>query len=141
MPYGFIVGVGFLIQNYWPMYLSGLGTTLLIALCGTAFGLTIGLVVAGLRQIKINKRDKAFVRFIKHINDIVTTAYVQYLRGTPMMVQGILFYYGIRTLGIEISPLISGIVVISVNTSSYMSEVIRAGIQSIDLDKTKRHGL
>ncbi|CAM3535610.1 ABC transporter substrate-binding protein/permease [Erysipelothrix anatis] len=132
MPSGFIAGVGFLIQNYWPMYLSGLGTTLLIALCGTAFGLTIGLVVAGLRQIKINKRDKAFVRFIKHINSIVTTAYVQYLRGTPMMVQGILFYYGIRTLGIEISPLISGIVVISVNTSSYMSEVIRAGIQSID---------
>ncbi|QIK70915.1 ABC transporter substrate-binding protein/permease [Erysipelothrix sp. HDW6C] len=132
MPSGFIAGVGFLLQNYWPMFLNGLGTTLLIALCGTFFGLIIGLVIAGLRQIKVNSRDRSIVKFIKKINTIVTTCYVQYLRGTPMMVQGILFYYGIRATGFEISPLISGIIVISVNTSAYMSEVIRAGIQSID---------
>ncbi|MBK2403401.1 transporter substrate-binding domain-containing protein [Erysipelothrix sp. strain 2 (EsS2-7-Brazil)] len=132
MPSGFFAGVGFLIQNNWKLFLNGLGITLLIALTGTTFGLIIGLVIAGLRQIKISERDKGITRLLKRLMNVIVTAYVQYLRGTPMMVQGILIYYGLRGLEVAISPLTAGIIIISINTSAYMSEIIRAGIQAID---------
>lgn len=132
MPSGFFAGVGFLIKNNWKLFLNGLGVTLLIALTGTTFGLIIGLFIAGLRQVKITPRDNGITRILKRTMNFIVSAYVQYLRGTPMMVQGILIYYGLRGLEVAISPLTAGIIIISINTSAYMSEIIRAGIQAID---------
>lgn len=132
MPAGFIAGTLFLLQHYGSQFLKGVWVTLLIALLGTAFGLFVGLIIAGLRQIKIHPRDRAMKRVLKRINSAITTAYVQYLRGTPMMVQGILIYYGLRGMDVAISPTVAAVIIISINTSAYMSEILRAGIQAID---------
>ena len=71
------------------------------------------------------------MKIIKKILHAIVAVYVWFFRGTPMMVQAMFFYFSIRSV-IGWTPLVAGIVIISVNTGAYMAEIIRSGIQSID---------
>ena len=132
MPKGFFAGVMFLLQNNSKLFLSGVMTTVLIALVGTIFGLAIGLLLALIRNSEIKKHDNIIIKTIKYIARALTTSYIQILRGTPMMVQSILFYYGLHSVGVPISAMLSAFIIISVNTSAYMAEILRSSIQAID---------
>lgn len=132
MPDSFFGGVWFVIEKYGSLFFKGLFITLLLALCGTLFGLIIGLFISLIRQIKITQHDSLLSKTLKKIGHIFSIVYIQYFRGTPMLVQGMILHLGLSRAGYTFEPLFLGIVVISINTSSYMAEILRASIQAID---------
>lgn len=124
--------------KYWPMFLSGVKTTLLIALTGTVIGLTIGLFVGGIRAVvsKSESRDPLAAKIVKRLLHIVTSIYIEFFRGTPMIVQAVFIYYGLKPV-FQWTPIPAGIFIISINTGAYMAEIIRSGIQSVDKGQTE----
>ena len=122
-----------ILSKYWPQLLKGAGTTMLISIVGTIIGALIGLFVASVRTIPINPQDNAFKKVILKIVNFILTAYVEIFRGTPMMVQATVIYYGLmEAYGIDLNPLTAGFIVVSINTGAYMSEICRGGILAID---------
>ena len=132
MPQGFIPGIIFLLQNNHKQFVSGVLSTLLIALVGTVFGLILGLGLALIRNMSIHKHDSIVSKVLKTIIQKLAIIYIQVLRGTPMMVQSIIFYYGLHSAGIPISAMLSAFIIISINTSAYMAEILRSSIQALD---------
>jgi|LSQX01.1.fsa_nt_gb putative lysine transport system permease protein len=118
-------------NRYKVMFLFGIRNTLIISLSATIFGLVIGLFFASLKLITIQKHDRILSRLFKYGLKILANVYIEVFRGTPMMVQSMFLYYGLRpTLGW--SPWQAALIIVSVNTGAYMAEIIRAGIQSLD---------
>ena len=118
--------------KYYPQLLSGVGNTMLIALTGTVAGLAIGLLTGIVRTAPFSRNG--FVRVLHKILNAVIAVYVEIFRGTPMMVQAMVIYWGYAfATGGNTLPLIpSGILIVSVNTGAYMAEIVRGGIISID---------
>ena len=117
--------------RYWPMFIRGAGITLYISIIGTIVGAIIGLTVGVIRTIPMpEKRTKRV--FLKTVNTILS-AYVEFFRGTPMIVQSMVIYYGSAVaFNIHINRLVAAIVIVSINTGAYMAEIVRGGIISID---------
>lgn len=134
MPSTFFGWVYFLLQEYGHVLIKGAGVTLLLALVGTFIGCVIGLFVGIVQTIpedpKAGALKKAFVRVEKYVLD----AYVEVFRGTPMIVQAMVVYYGAMSMfEIDMSPMFAGFFVVSINTGAYMAETVRGGIDSIDV--------
>lgn len=106
--------------DYRNFFLSGLQYTLLLAVLGVFFGFILGIIVSLLRMSKWR-----VLRFL-------ATSWVEFLRGTPMLVQLFLIHYGLATFGIEFTPIQSGAITLSINSSAYLAEIFRAGIQGVD---------
>ncbi len=121
-----------IVAKYYPNLLRGVGYTMLIALTGTIAGLLIGLATGVLRTTPLSKNG--FVRVLQKILNAVIAVYVEIFRGTPMMVQAMVIYWGYAfATGGSTLPLIpSGIIIVSINTGAYMAEIVRGGIISID---------
>ena len=121
-----------IVAKYYPQLLSGVGNTMLIALTGTVAGLAIGLLTGIVRTAPFSRNG--FVRVLPKILNAVIAVYVEIFRGTPMMVQAMVIYWGYAfASGGNTLPLIpSGILIVSVNTGAYMAEIVRGGIISID---------
>ena len=121
-----------IVAKYYPQLLSGVGNTMLIALTGTVAGLAIGLLTGIVRTAPFSRNG--FVRALHKILNAVIAVYVEIFRGTPMMVQAMVIYWGYAfASGGNTLPLIpSGILIVSVNTGAYMAEIVRGGIISID---------
>jgi len=133
MPSTFFGWVGFLLKQYGGLFLSGTFTTLLIALTGTFFGFIIGLLVAIVRTIEIPRGMGPVKRAIRKLAHILIGVYIQVFRGTPMIVQAMVIYYGsMQYLGIDMERTTAAILIISINTGAYMAEIIRGGIISVD---------
>lgn len=117
--------------NNWPMFLRGAGMTLLISISGTIIGLIIGLLVGVVRTIPIP--DKGAKRTnLKVINKLLAM-YIEFFRGTPMIVQAMVVFYGsAQAFGIQMDRVTAAIFIVSINTGAYMSEIVRGGIVSID---------
>lgn len=125
--------VVYILQHYGPQFLSGTGITMYISMVGTIVGLAIGLVIGAVRTIPaeygVNPAKRGLLGFVKFL----LAAYVEIFRGTPMMVQAIVVYYGLQqAFGIDLNHLTAGLLVVSINTGAYMAEIVRGGIQSID---------
>ncbi|WP_242491870.1 ABC transporter permease subunit [Miniphocaeibacter massiliensis] len=122
-----------IVTTYGTLFLSGVGNTMIIAISATLIGFLIGLLVAVVRNIQTNKKKNAFKYYIMKVINFLLASYVEIFRGTPMMVQAMLIFYGIQyafNINTEILP--TAILVVSVNTGAYLSEVVRGGINSID---------
>lgn len=131
--------VYFLLQKYGMLFLRGTGMTLLIALTGTALGFVLGLLVAIVRTITLpeKKRGESGVgltirRGLLAFVQLLTNIYIQVFRGTPMIVQAVVIYYGAQYAGIFMDTTFAAIFIISINTGAYMAEIIRGGIVSVD---------
>ena len=120
-----------LLSEFWPMFLEGTKNTLIMALTGTFIGFLIGLAIAIVRTIPVGENAPKWKKYLfKSINGILT-AYIEIVRGTPMLVQALIVYYSLfDPLGI--GPITSAIIIISFNTAAYMAEIVRGGILSID---------
>lgn len=129
---GFFTDVWNILVKYYPFLLQGIGFTLLISLVGTVAGFVIGLLAGMLRTAPLPKSSAG--RFFRKVLDFLVTAYVEIFRGTPMMVQAMVIYWGYAfASGGNTLPLIpSGILIVSINTGAYMAEIVRGGIISID---------
>lgn len=106
---------------------SGAGTTLLISGVAVVLGVILGLVVALCRT--------SHVKILRGISSV----YVDVLRGTPLVVQALILYFGIpmflQSFGLEFkwgTPVVASIIACGVNSSAYVGEIIRAGLQAID---------
>ena len=99
--------------------LGGLPATVLVALCAITFALVFGLVIALLRM-----SSWRVVRFL-------AMAYVEFFRGTPALVQLFVIYFGFPDVGFQPSPFQAAIIGLGMNGSAYLSEIYRAGIESI----------
>ncbi len=123
----------FLTKKYLSMFLEGTWLTLYIAVFGTLLGFVLGYVIGIIQDVKINQGDlfikKVLIRILKMISHI----YVEIFRDTPMIVQAMIIYYGIRQMGVDLTPIVAGVLVTVLNTGAYMAETVRAGIGSIDI--------
>jgi putative lysine transport system permease protein len=123
----------FIAKEYSNLFLRGTWLTLLISVSGTLIGFILGYIIGIVEDTHINKEDniikKALLGFVK----VISKVYVEIFRDTPMIVQAMVIYYGIKMAGFAIEPIPAAILVTVLNTGSYMSETVRAGIKSIDI--------
>lgn len=138
MPSTFFGWVGFLAKQYGPLFLRGTANTLLIAVTGTILGFLLGLLVAIARTIHLGPKASAWKRVPVKILHAVLGVYIEVFRGTPMIVQAMVIYYGaLQYLGLDMPRLVAAIFIVSINTGAYMAEIIRGGIISIDKGQTE----
>ncbi len=120
-----------IINKYWPMYLRGAGLTLFISIIGTILGSLIGLLIGTIRTIPMP--DRGVKRIILKIVNVIISIYVEFFRGTPMIVQAMVIYYGsLMAFGIDMERTFAAVFIVSINTGAYMAEIVRGGIISID---------
>jgi polar amino acid transport system permease protein len=125
--------------KYWQFYVTGAKNTILLAALAVLFGVAIGLFLA---LMKLSKRKG--LRFI-------ASAYIEFIRGTPLLVQLFIIYYGLQAigvkfpdipwigaiLGINFSDFMSGVLTLGINSGAYVAEIFRAGIQAVDPGQTE----
>ena len=122
----------FLAVKYKDMFVQGLLITLYIAVVGTIIGFILGYLVGIVQDMKINKEDNIVKRVLMKLLKAICVVYVEIFRGTPMIVQGMIVYYGLLQADVKITPIAAGILVTVLNTGAYMAETVRGGINSID---------
>jgi polar amino acid transport system permease protein len=109
------------LEKYYGFFVDGTSITLFLSFFGVALGVMLGVILA-LMKLSKNILLKSF-----------STAYIELVRGTPLLVQLYIIYYGLpRLLGVDFGDITLGIVAISLNSAAYVAEIIRAGILSID---------
>ena len=117
----------FIAQNGYTRVVEGLQNTLLIAVTGLIVGIVIGTIIATVRVIPKYRR-------LPRVLNGICSFYVALFRGTPMVVQLLVGYYvilpiiGVNMNGVQISKIVFGL-----NSGAYISEIMRSGIQSVDI--------
>ncbi|HZK33656.1 MAG TPA: amino acid ABC transporter permease [Tissierellaceae bacterium] len=110
-----------LVVKYRHYYLTGMKITLLLSLLSLLIGTTLGAFLSFLKLSKFK-----LLRF-------VATVYIELVRGTPMMVQIALVYFGSYVImGVNMDGFLAALIAVSLNSAAYVAEIIRSGIQSID---------
>lgn len=122
----------FIAQKYSSMFAKATWTTLYVAVIGTILGFILGFAVGIVNTTKINKEDFILKKNLFRILKIIVIVYVEIFRDTPMIVQGMVIYFGLRQYNILITSITAGILVTVLNTGAYMGETVRAGINSVD---------
>lgn len=108
-----------LIIKYWPLFLEGATTTVLLSFFSVIVGVGCGTLMA-LARLSSNK-------FLSKAAKV----YIDIIRGTPLLVQLYLVYFGLATV-LDLNDFVSGVIAVSVNTTAYIAEIIRSGIRSVD---------
>lgn len=131
------------IKKLWEMYsssyLNGMKNTLILAFVGTLIGCIIGFLCGILQTIPVSEKDSWVKKFFNGLLRVIIRIYVEVFRGTPMILQAVLFYFmlpyifGINWEGVWGCSLF----VVSINTGAYMAETVRGGILSIDKGQTE----
>jgi len=117
----------FLEQNGYVTVIEGLKNTLMIAIVGLIIGILIGTLIATVRVLPKYK-------LLPRILNSICSFYVELFRGTPMVVQLLIFYYvlfpimGVKMDGVQVAMMVFGL-----NSGAYISEIMRSGIQSVDI--------
>ncbi|MDU2109134.1 MAG: amino acid ABC transporter permease [Peptoniphilus rhinitidis] len=113
------------LQRYFPAYINGAITTIELSIVGVLLGFTLGVLFA---LMKISKSK---------ILNIIASIYIEIVRGTPMLVQIMIVYFGLKKVipeqfTILTAPMFLCSLSISLNSAAYIAEIIRSGISSID---------
>lgn len=114
-----------LVWNSLPVLLEGAWLTIQLTTIAVFFGIIIGTIAGILRLTKGPLR-------------YVAAGYIDFIRGTPLLVQIFIIYYGIPPIiGQPVAPYIAGIIALSLNSGAYVAEIVRSGIQSIEKGQTE----
>lgn len=105
------------LKKYYMFYIIGAKNTIIIAIFSVLFGVILGIILGLMKQSKF-KPLKVFA-----------TAYIEFVRGTPLLVQLFIIYYG---LPLNLTEIPAGVVALSLNSGAYVAEIIRSGIEAID---------
>lgn len=128
----FFEWIGIILNEYGSLFLKGTGLTLAVALTGTVLGFMLGLLVAVVRTIPMPEKGFLKKALLKAAH-LLMSVYIEVFRGTPMIVQAMVIYYGaMQFMNIRMSSLTAGILIVSINTGAYMAEILRGGIISVD---------
>ncbi len=114
-------GLAQLLRNALPVMLTGAGYTLVLAVASVVFGAVLGTLVAVTRLARVPLLSQG------------ATLYVSCMRGTPLLVQLFVIYFGLPSIGIQFGPITSGILGLSLNVGAYLSETIRGAINGVEL--------
>lgn len=138
----------FMLYNSRAIFFSGFKTTVALAVFGTVIAFFLALLLVFLRMQVIDRSDNDFVRFWKVVGSGFARVYSTVVRGTPMMVQAMIIFFGVfglfkmtnlTTTQINAiwSTFTAGLVTIVLNSTAYMMEVLRGGIESVDAGQTE----
>ncbi|MDO4670771.1 MAG: ABC transporter substrate-binding protein/permease [Aerococcus sp.] len=120
-------------NQYYKQFLRGAGNTMAIALVSTFLGFVIGLIIAIYRSLPIKREHNPLGYGIFKLFDVLLTAYIEVFRGTPMMVQSMLIFYGTKQFfNIDMPAFTAAFFIVSLNTGAYLAEIIRGGISGVD---------
>lgn len=119
------------LKEYYPLYIEGAITTIMISFLTVILGSVIGVFLALMKLSKFK------------IVKTISSAYIEIIRGTPILVQVLICYHGIPTLpdiyigGLNLAKVIPGALALSLNSGAYVAEIIRAGILAVDKGQTE----
>lgn len=113
-----------MIDAFFPLIKAGIMTSFPLAIASFILGVTLALMVALIRTSPSQSKTQAILLKIVKI-------YVSVIRGTPLLVQLFVVFYGLYAIGIKLSPLTSAIICFSLHTGAYASETIRTAILSV----------
>ncbi len=120
-----------IIVNNWQQLLRGTGMTLLISILGTIIGTIIGLLIGVFRTAP--KATNKVLAIGQKLLGWIINVYIEVFRGTPMIVQSMVIYYGTaQAFGLNLDRTLAAIFIVSINTGAYMSEIVRGGIFAVD---------
>ncbi|KRL85539.1 ABC transporter substrate-binding protein/permease [Lacticaseibacillus pantheris] len=109
---------------YWKVFGKGVWYTIFISLVAVVFGVLGGIIFALMRLSK------------SKVLHGIAVAYIEFIRGTPLMIQVMFVYFGIGMV-VSIPALVSGIIAVAINSSAYVAEIFRSGINSIPVGQTE----
>jgi len=147
-PQGFLASMIYMFWKGRSMFALGVWTTVRIALLGTAVAFVLAMLLVTLRILKPVRQDNDFERFCKKLGSVFSKIYITVIRGTPMMVQALIIYYAgfgllknsdltITEINYLWSAFMAGLITVSLNSTAYLAEVLRGGIESIDIGQTE----
>ncbi len=133
----------YLLSNYWDWFLKGLFSTVILSIVGTLGGLFLGIFLALGENIHIHSSSPWYIKAYQGFIVGLCRVYSTLVRGTPMMVQAMIFKYGCQAAGVNwnaILPgvdvfdgwMIAGLIVITFNTAAYMGQIVKSGLNGID---------
>ena len=108
------------LPKYYMFYVVGMRNTLFLALFTVLLGVILGTFISLMRL-----SSKKLIKFI-------ATAYIEFIRGTPVLIQLYIIFYSLPKIGIVLPDFVAAIVTLSINSAAYVAEIIRAGIQAVD---------
>ena len=121
-----------ILETYSSMLLQALGQTMLLTLLSLLFAFIIGLIF-GMMSVSKNR-----------VLNIISVVYVDGIRGIPLIVLAYFIYFGVPKIiqgtvnpGFRMTALVAGTIALSMNAGAYMSEIFRAGIQSVDIGQVE----
>lgn len=118
---------GFLLK-YYKFFISGTSNTLMLSALTVVFGLVGGIILSIMKITPFKPTQK------------IASAYIAFIRGTPLLVQLYIVYYGLK----DMPMFAAGVLAMSINSSAYIAEIIRAGIAAVDkgqFEATKSLGM
>lgn len=138
--------IGDILSNNSELIIAGILSTLILSIFGTGVGLVLGIFIAYGKNWKPRANTNKFVAFWIGVIRWLCTAYSVVLRGTPMMVQALIFKYGSAALGFNWDNIrfngainnvlngwfLAGLIVITLNTAAYMAEIVQSGLNGVD---------
>ena len=108
------------LSEYYMFFINGAKFTLILAFFSVFLGV-IGGTIFALMKISRNM-----------ILNMIASTYIEIIRGTPLLVQLYIIFYGLPYVGVDLPDMIAGILALSINSSAYVAEIIRGGINAID---------
>ncbi|MFD1393320.1 ABC transporter substrate-binding protein/permease [Lacticaseibacillus jixianensis] len=111
--------------KYGSFFIKGALYTLLFALLTVIAGTVLGTLLALMRRSKL------------WILKALAVVYVEFIRGTPLMVQAFIVFFGLQVLGINLSAFASGAIAMGINSGAYVAEIIRSGLNSVPIGQTE----
>ena len=147
-PQGFVDSMVYMSIKGKDMLVTGVWTTVRIALLGTAIAFVLAILLVFLRIQEPDRRDSDVVKAFKWLASRFARCYVFVIRGTPMMVQALIFYYFgfnlFKKTGMTVTEInhvwsffISGLCTVALNSTAYLTEVLRGGILAVDKGQTE----
>ena len=134
LPETFWGRIQYLLQQYGASFLSGAGNTMIIAIVGTFLGCLIGFIVGIIQTIPVDQRDSTVKKTLVGILKFIMACYVEFFRGTPMMVQLLIMWFIVwaSARSTDSNMLRCAILAFGINSGAYVAEIFRSGIMSID---------
>ncbi|GIP37216.1 amino acid ABC transporter permease [Paenibacillus sp. J31TS4] len=112
-------------SEYWGFFVKGAELTVLLSIFTVILGGIGGMLLSLMKLSRI------------WVLKAIATAYIEFFRGTPLLVQLFIVYFGLPQLGLSFNEFTAGVVTLSINSAAYIAEIFRAGIQGVDKGQTE----
>ncbi|MEG2935879.1 MAG: amino acid ABC transporter permease [Clostridium sp.] len=113
------------LEKYYPVFIEGIQWTLLVSLLSVIFGVILGTILCFMKRSKLSI-------FKVPILKVIASIYIEFVRGTPLLLQIFIVYFGSNSFGVKFTPLLACIIALSLNSGAYVAEIIRCGIDAVD---------